>query len=113
MADSSGCAESTQKVKASPIWEKRPVPTCLLRLISRDVSHLLPLADKLCSDLGAAELRTLPKLSLAYAQRHWDAKDQEGVHSDSYRCMRLISMLNNAEKKQSLGKEIIYAISCA
>lgn len=57
----------------------------MLRYAAEDVSQLLLLADKLSSDLGAAELRILPKLSKAYAQWNWDAADRDGAQPDSYR----------------------------
>ncbi|KAL3141866.1 hypothetical protein ABBQ32_004530 [Trebouxia sp. C0010 RCD-2024] len=56
----------------------------MLQYTAEDVSQLLLLADKLSGDLGGAELRVLPKLSMAYAQWHWDAADRDGAQPDSH-----------------------------
>lgn len=68
------------------IWQTRPLPPVMQRYAAEDVSQLLLLADKLSCDLGAAELRILPKLSRAYAQWYWDVADRDGAQPDSYGC---------------------------
>lgn len=67
------------------IWQARPMSPAMLQYTAEDVSQLLLLADKLSGDLGGAELRVLPKLSMAYAQWHWDAADRDGAQPDSHR----------------------------
>ena len=75
-----------QAMKDDPsIWQRRPLSKAMLRYAAEDVSQLLLLADKLSCELGAAELRILPKLSKAYAQWYWDAADRDGAQPDSYR----------------------------
>lgn len=76
----------TRAMKVDPsIWRKRPLSAAMLRYAAEDVSQLLLLADKLSCELGAAELRILPKLSNANAQWYWDAADRDGAQPDSYR----------------------------
>ena len=67
------------------IWQRRPMSATMLQYATEDVSQLLRLADNLSCELGAAELRILPKLSRAYAQWYWDAADRDGAKPDSYR----------------------------
>lgn len=76
---------TTEMSRDSNIWQTRPMSPAMLQYAAEDVSQLLLLADKLSDDLGGAELRVLPKLSMAYAQWHWDAADRDGAQPDSYR----------------------------
>ena len=85
----------THAMKRDPrIWQKRPMSATMLQYAGEDVSQLLLLADKLSCDLGAAELRILPKLSAAYAQWYWDASDRDGAKPDSYRHVTADSTMN-------------------
>ena len=86
MVDHCTNADVVQEMKRHPyIWGRRPVSSTMLQYAAEDVAQLLPLADKLSCDLGAAALKLLPKLSMAYSQWYWDASDRDGAHPDSYR----------------------------
>ena len=83
-------AAVVQKMRQDPyIWQRRPISKTLLQYAAEDVTQLLLLADKLSYDLGAAALKLLPQLSMAYSQWYWDASDRDGAKPDSYRLMVL------------------------
>ena len=99
MTGSFDCAGVMQQIRSNPtVLENRPIAPRTLQYMSADVSHLPLLADKLASDLGAAELRILPKLSMAYSQWQWDAADRDGARPDRYGSMTASRMISRDTK---------------